>query len=394
MLIAPREDALFIPSSGKLIPLERRGIIFKRHNLPEIISRPLAKTDDKSLTNGIKAIRGKHSGVRSGLVFNNGTMYKLKGCVPTTEDYYGEPYGGQVLSRVEQEIEATGELSRILAKQGLSSPYRALGYFRYPLTFKGEPLACSIMEARGDTRLDELMFSLESFVFLCYMVDGKPKFPRYTNELGGLFYKLGQWAGYLKRTMDDNNMPWSMSSLNGGRTNAHIGNYVIFPENGELLLGVVDLDDCHFPFDNQELRENEYHILTGNVLDPVIVSANTGLKLPDNLKPPLDYRYRFVEGFEQGYMNTDAVRIRPGEIEEALKAAKRAREQLREEFSRIEEAQEHRAKKTYIDSSSYLNNLYGRIIKDDDYNSNDAFSEYKIDGNFNNSPYHIQRKNY
>lgn len=50
-LIVPREDALFIPSSGKLVPLERRGFIFKRHNLPETISTPLTKVFDDKLPN-------------------------------------------------------------------------------------------------------------------------------------------------------------------------------------------------------------------------------------------------------------------------------------------------------------------------------------------------------
>ncbi len=364
-LLVPREDALFIPSSGKLVPLEKRGFIFKHHTLPEMLSKPLTKSSGSLSHDTI--IMGKHSGVRSGLVFNNGTMYrtmyKLKGCAPTTEDYAGEPYGGQVLSRVEQEIEATQALTRVLAKEGLPSPYRALGYFKYPLTFKGEPLACSIMEARGDTRLDELIFDLEKEVLVCYSMNGdRPKFPRYVDKLGDVFYKLGQWGGWLKRIMDDNNMPWSMSSLNGGRTNAHIGNYVVFLDNGELLLGVVDLDDCHFPFDNPELRENEFYTLVQNALDPVMTSMNIGFKLPNGVEYPQDYRWRFVEGFDHGYMNADAVRIQPDEIAEARKAALEAREKLREEMeaeaSRVgRREREYKTTKSYIDSSKYLGDL-------------------------------------
>lgn len=311
-------------------------------------------------------------------------MYKLKGCAPTTEDYHGEPYGGQVLSRAEQEILATQELSRVLARQGLPSPYRALGYFKYPLTFRGESLACSIMEARGDTRLDELMYDLERTVLICATGGSKVRFPRYVRELGDVFYKLGQWAGWLKRIMDENNMPWSASSLQGGRTNAHIGNYVVFSDNGKLLLGVVDLDDCHFPFDDQKLREEEYHILIASALDQVITSANTGFELPDDIKPPLDYKYRFVEGLEHGYMNANAVRIHPEEIEEVRKAAVKAREELREEVSRSNRMQEHRINRTHIDSSIYLGDLLksyktGRDSDEDIYNNDGILRTYTKD---------------
>lgn len=339
-LLLPRENIEFAVGEGEST--------FYVDDIPRVLSRPLIK----SRSYGI--VKGKESGSRSGLLSYARRMYQIKGCdVPndplyTTTgklDYAGdrfikgsEPNGGQFLEKCKHELSVVKELSDTLIKEGFVPPQRPVGYYSYHLDYV-RPIGASIFENKGDTRLDELLIYLESPIRF-------PNLSMHVPELYDLSYKLGFWAGRLKRIMDNNGYTWDKSMR---RTNAHLGNYVVFNEDGKIMLGPVDLDSAVRWRDTRRMKtmqKFEYNNLLMLLLEPTIISYGVSGAISGNnitvvsgslnivrAEYPLWYRDKLKQGFEDGYKNPHGeCIILPQDITNAAKAGE---ELLRKEIGRL-----------------------------------------------------------
>src|SRR3989344_8898534 len=287
--------------------------------------------DDKIVTlecpNG--TIPGVWSGRRSCLTIDSvtGNLYKLKGVavaeIPGYKKYEkDEPLyleGGQFLRNAHNERIFSDRFNRILTDNGVEPTLENVGYYKSPFRVRGHKIAKSIIRVKGDTRLDELMYALEAEAYFktTYTRGHKVKFITQMS----LFYKdVGYIVGQLKRLMDKNNQSWSD---NPKRTNAHIGNVVLYKvDDKNIGIGLVDFDASCDPRDMPRLalrqqQEYEYRNLLMSSIQPVASARAIGLFYYPELKFSV-LRFNFGVGFMAGYEAENPVRntIEAGRINE------------------------------------------------------------------------------
>ncbi len=258
-------------------------------------------------------IPGVWSGCRSALTMDpvTGNLYKLKGAavaeIPIDHlKYYGNgaPYieGGQFLRNAHNERIFSDRFNRVLADNGIEPTMEYVGFYKSPFKVGRRKIATSIIRVKGDTRLDELMYALESEAYFKTVYTRKQKV-EFVTKLAEFYWDVGFIVGQLKRLMDRSNQSWSD---NPKRTNAHIGNVVVYKaDENNLGIGFVDFDaSCDFrDKSKQALREqqNEEHrnILTSS-LDEVASARAIGLFYYPGLKSTV-LRFNFGLGFMTGY---------------------------------------------------------------------------------------------
>ena len=258
------------------------------------------------------------SGYRSVLYckdwINGAQLFKLKGIsfthpldVRVNEDddgYHVYVQGGQLLGNVINEKEYSDQFNRVLKNCGIEPVSECVGFYHWPLKAKGKRLATSIMKVQGDTRLDELLCVIENLV--------EQRFPPrngiiYLSEdlitkLNLFYFTLGQSVGQLKKIMDINGQTWSD---NPQRTNAHIGNIVLYHNSqNKLSLGLTDFDaSC----DRRDMRkkalmkqqEVEYQTMMNSAMQGAISLRN--ISMLNHMIIHLETRTQFVEGFKDSY---------------------------------------------------------------------------------------------
>ncbi len=181
------------------------------------------------LTNVPEIQHGIWSGYRSCLIKTQDSIYRLKGCcydknslgIRLGPDSY--PYGGQYAQNATFERTMTYTWNNLLISEGIPPVMEVIGQYDIGESHKGYRLATSIIKVKGDTRLDELISALS------ILEKHNPK----------LYHRLGVCAGSLLGLMHRNGMTWSQNPTD---SNAHAGNVVIYPKEGDFHLGLVDFD--------------------------------------------------------------------------------------------------------------------------------------------------------
>lgn len=261
------------------------------------------------------------SGYRSVLVSNgNGGLYRLKGVsfnpekpeIINHEDGDWEVFGGQPLFCARYEKQMSDKFNQVLVNEGIAPVMTCKGFWHYDKKARGRKLSASVIEVQGDTRLDEMMFIIESY--LAYRTDtfekGKTKVNRegynLFDRVSNLYYKLGVSAGLLKKLMDKNNQTWSADN---DRSNAHMGNIVLYNDKGTIKTGFVDFDaSC----DTNDFSKSKIKAMQKKEYGTIIKSVNAGpisLRqiMPGFMKEKENYicftqlREKFIKGFETGY---------------------------------------------------------------------------------------------
>ncbi|MBI4142062.1 hypothetical protein HY484_04005 [Candidatus Woesearchaeota archaeon] len=188
------------------------------------------------------------SGYRCAIVRgSNGKLYRLKGVAFNFENPDFETtdnglvlFGGQPKYAVEFEQEMSDLFNQHLRKYGITPVMECKGYWEYPVKKKEFVAAASVIEVKGDTRLDEYMAVIES-AFERAVIPAKPnkKGLLVAKRIGQLYYDIGFVVGQLKRIMVKHEQTWGTDK---GPSNAHTGNVVLCQDNYNVRIGLVDWD--------------------------------------------------------------------------------------------------------------------------------------------------------
>ena len=267
------------------------------------------------------------SGYRSVVVRDpeTGRLFRLKGVSfnpdkPALTEFESggwEVHGGQPLQSAKYEKQMSDKFNRVLLDNGVEPVMTCRGLWRYPKRVKRKMIAGSVVEIQGDTRLDELSHVLEILAFRkLYNTEreenGVVMFTptRLTSEgenffkaLQEFYYNVGFVSGRLKKLMDKAGQTWSADS---DRTNAHMGNIVLYNGSDKVKVGFVDFDaSC----DSSEFTKSELRDMHKREYDTIMRSFIGG---PISARSIGDFfnggRFYFPEarsvlqrGFQEGY---------------------------------------------------------------------------------------------
>ena len=285
---------------------------------------------------------GVWSGYRSTLVSDSktGKLFRLKGVSLDPKDpkivefddgaFWIE--GGQKKQNAEYERTMSDRFNIVLANAGIAPVMQYRGIWTYPVlpktnkparnpwelmggisTEQNRPTA-SIVEVEGDTRLDELMLVLENLYFGKCERYSDGRVCGMTTLKGGtcqraiydFYFNIGIACGGLKRLMDDGRQTWSCDSQ---RSNAHIGNVVVYNGTDKLRVGLVDFD-ASIPYerlsDSQiaDLQKLEYETFAKSIMGGGISLRQINGKPfadPSKVSIASDFRERLANGFRWGY---------------------------------------------------------------------------------------------
>ncbi len=200
---------------------------------------------------------GYWSGFRSVIVRDaeTGVWYKLKGVAPNLEKL--ERKGKYDILGTQKTIEAKLEwkmserFNRVLEAEGIEPVMLVRGTWHYPGRIAGLRPAATIAEIKGDTRLEELLATLDVSAYLTKGV-ALMELPAFRELYSACGYAVGQ----LMRIMHRSHQVWG---IHGDQTNAHPGNVVVYLDKNRLWVGLVDFDiagDNHV-YSKSALREQQ-----------------------------------------------------------------------------------------------------------------------------------------
>ena len=167
-------------------------------------------------------------------------------------------------------------------------------------------MAASVVKVEGDTRLDEFMDLVENYFVSRVGCNGVNRNGYELNlRIKQLYHDMGFSVGRLKKLMDKNNQTWSSDNE---RSNAHIGNVVLYNGTDKVKLGFVDFDaSC----DTNDFSKSKLKALQKIEYDSIINSAKSmpisprkiqmGFLKSDKKYVVPEWRNDFVLGFETGY---------------------------------------------------------------------------------------------
>ncbi len=263
-------------------------------------------------------LSGVWSGYRSVLVSNgNGGLFRLKGVSMDLENPHiqkfdngeFEIFGAQPRTSAEFEKQMSDRFNRVLEKEGIVPIMKCKGYWNYPerkhypKLIRGEKLSASVIEVQGDTRLDEFINLLENLFYSKAGQRLNQKGAKVMDKVVQLYYDMGYIVGRLKKLMDRNNQTWSSDSE---RSNAHVGNVVLYNGDENVKLGFVDFDaSCDtedFSLSGiRDLQRKEFETIMNSVFCPPISPRQIG----GFLRPGAGKRFcmlaQFREYFKSGF---------------------------------------------------------------------------------------------
>lgn len=260
------------------------------------------------------------SGRRSGILKSKGNLYRLKAIRSGTNPVISIPFNGtQQLHSSDREYEQSESFNRFLQENGITPVMRILGFYRF-----GD-LSTTISKVTGDTRLDELFYIIEA-VYSEFIKDSENEviFNKLAKQI---YFDLGLATGRLKSIMNNHGITWS---YNTERTNAHIGNVVIYQtDNGEIKIGFVDFDASSDKTEKSQTEiddqhANEYLTLNESVFQLGIFSSENQYGKsyvpigPNRVEKMEDYRRSFSHGMSiASYVPQEEIdKIDLGKLEE------------------------------------------------------------------------------
>ncbi len=276
--------------------------------------------DNRSFGN----VYGLWSGRRSTLVHDSKTdrLFRLKGvALNPVEPLYikypnglGRIEGGQEKYSAEFEDIMSSRFNRVLECKGIEPVMKVKGMWKYPvLAGRIRPVA-SIIEVRGDTRLDEFVYALGTVLSTNFDKNSKSDYSRASLTLKmhkfcetstKLFNEIGYVVGGLKRLMDDSYQTWSSDNKNVN--NAHWGNIVLYNGNDSLKVGLVDFDaSCDSgDFSRSKIKDiqrREYSKLLDSFFkDPQNSEQITAYINHYSFSILQRWRVHLMDGFTKGY---------------------------------------------------------------------------------------------
>jgi len=259
---------------------------------------------------GTKGIPAVWSGYRSCVTLDETTnqLFKLKGIAfnqnpsVTRADGHIQILGGQFASNARYEGDSTRKFNKVLRKNGIEPVMDFAGYYEFPIQVDGQNLGTSIFRVKGDSRLDELFYMLE-IIYSGQLEYSSTKKGKFEDHVKHLYSDIGFVIGKLKSVIDKNGLSWS---TNPRRTNAHIGNVVVYRGDSKNLgLGIVDFDSTNdltqvSADDLKRQQKAEYETILNSALLGGISYRNIGR----NFRPSHivgKFRKFFVDGFKKGY---------------------------------------------------------------------------------------------
>lgn len=298
------------------------------------------------------AVNGLWSGYRSAIVRgDDGLLYRVKGVALNLEkprftkekDGTYEVFGGQPTFSAEFEKEGSDEFNKILAKEGIEPVMTCKGYWHYAKEVGSkknkQKMSASLMQIEGDTRLDEFLSAVDTYYFgrgVYYSDAGMHK-----KQVEQLYREIGAICGTLKHFMDRNDQTWGS---NKDRTNAHIGNVVLYRKNDKIYVGFVDFDAASGKkyFSKTKilgLQTAEFVNIQKSILSPtvsirlssatkfeqtqtMITHSTEGMRLRDEVRV----------GFDKGYFRSNKTIknwIDAGRVDELLNSIKSCAELIR-----------------------------------------------------------------
>ena len=291
---------------------------------------PLRKDDNlfehPSVYEGYKkeGVPAVWSGYRSCVTYDQNIkeLFKLKGIsfgdkpvVEETEEFV-HIRGGQLLNNAQNEKEYSDKFNKILTDHGIKPVMEYIGFYKFPLKlkkgklvsvgpasglFRNNILCTSVIKIEGDTRLDELFYVFERLYKDHIQYNGHKE--KFECAAGDLCFDLGSKFGALKKLMDVNNQSWSD---NPERTNAHMGNVVIYKaDENNFGLGLVDFDaSCNLKdkskIDLKIQQEIEYKSIMASIFSGGISYRCVGKDFEPNIAFK-EIREAFALGFTKGY---------------------------------------------------------------------------------------------
>lgn len=278
----------------------------------------------------IQEVPSLWSGYRSSLVRDPKTnkWFRLKGIslnplqpeVTHVSDGFYRIQGGQEKYSAEFEQIMSNRFNRILEDVGIEPVMKVKGMWKYPILARRTRPAASVIEVKGDTRLDELIFILAGLASSKFYVGERNgdkvdigmlshSGEKFSKTLGTFCYDVGYVVGRLKRLMDKSGQTWSSDYE---QSNAHVGNIVLYNGTDKLKVGLVDFDaSCDTrEFSRSQLKaiqKGEYEFIRktifSNPISPRAIQGKPSLFLQKNgfVIGFNEERGKFVEGFDAGY---------------------------------------------------------------------------------------------
>ena len=208
------------------------------HLTPEA---PLHLAERLAFPVGIGGMLAYWSGFRSVVTYDpeTGRWYKLKGVTSDLNnlkqrDRYGIQ-GAQKRINADLEWRMSECFNRALESEGIEPVMRVRGIWSYPGSVAGMRPTATVAEVKGDTRLDELLATLETSAYLADI----HAFPLHTDAFSRFYAAAGYAVGQLLRVMHRSGQVWGTS---GDQTNAHPGNVVVYIDKNRVRFGLVDFD--------------------------------------------------------------------------------------------------------------------------------------------------------
>ncbi|MCX6750508.1 MAG: hypothetical protein NTZ83_03550 [Candidatus Pacearchaeota archaeon] len=280
------------------------------------------------------ALPGIWSGYRSVLVRDNESdrLFRLKGVslnpdkplIQGLGDNEYQVFGGQPKFAAEFEKNMSDKFNKVLEKEGIQPVMRCKGYWNYHGKIDSTAYSGSVVEVEGDTRLDELMLILEQF-FRYRISANKTKVDengvkshavnkdgKYVGDrISQLYHDIGFIVGGLKKLMDNNDQTWS---ADGNRSNAHIGNIVLYNGSEDVKTNFVDFDascdrDDFSKSKIRELQKREYNTIINSAYNDPISLRDIQARFLGKDKPNIFSQLRdsFARGFVKGYDERRAI---------------------------------------------------------------------------------------
>jgi hypothetical protein len=360
---------------------------------------------------------GIWSGYRSTLIKTlDNKLFRLKGVSlnpnnPQIQDLGDNDYqvfGGQPKFSARFEKQMSDKFNKALAKEGIIPVMKCKGYWNYPNEIKGNKYSASVVQVEGDTRLDEMMLILEQY--FVSKLNQKPnknkgiyvkmnnKGEEVSKKISYLYKDIGFITGRLKKLMDKHYQTWS---ADGDRSNAHIGNIVLYNGSEDVKVGFVDFDASCDTRDFsrskiKKMQKQEFETICRSAQSsPISLRQIQARYLKETKGIFSEYRESFIEGFNSGYNQRIGI-LSPAitntipfgrflEIFEVLRSDEKLSPELKRVFSGLKDKVEcgfgnfdaydilDRNKKYQKD---LLNNLYTK----DDYLFN-SFKDHNLYGN-------------
>lgn len=306
-------------TAPKLVELGEQQEYVQRTNLDDILI--LDVTDQKEMCKPLLTRnQGLWSGYRSALIrAEDCCLYKIKGIAfnkqspyITVKDGLIRIEGGQLRYAAEFEKQMSDKWNKILANEGIEQSMKCIGYWHYPARAKRRSVSASIIEVKGDTRLDELFFTIETYYHHRVLIGGVVQHSLLKKEINKLYKDLGFIVGRMKKLMDKNSQTWGAGC---DSTNAHIGNVILYPvdaftANEKIAVGFVDFDaSCDTnDFSRPKLKKiQEYE--HKNILSTARhngwtlrnLDAGKEGRISSYAWPEKKFREKFADGFKTGY---------------------------------------------------------------------------------------------